>query len=527
MKSILKILFFLVLQSASKTSHASRTVPPEKVNTDTSFTNLHLTKNAVDAFIKDKVVGAVAGENIRQFYQSRNFQYAWLTEEGLAEQTQTLWGLYKQYQGFSSDSSLYDANLDQQLEGLSSGEESLDLNGQQRLELRLTAFFLRFLKYAYAGKVNPEKLQWHIPKKKLKPVDLLEELMSVDDQNLDEWLPASTGYIAMKEKLIKLQQLRSSDWPVISLDDPGVLKPGDTALVVKRLKQRLSLLGDLPLTDTNAIYDHDFKSAVQSFQRRHGLVVDGIVGPNVMEAINIPIETKLKTILINMERMRWMPFKPAGKRVLVNIPEFRLHFYDGSQEVLSMDVVVGKAATRTVIFSDQIRYVVFSPYWNLPRSIVRNEVLPGMARDAGYLDRHRMEITGRRNGLPVVRQRPGAGNALGRVKFIFPNKYSIYLHDTPAKQLFDRNTRAFSHGCIRVGAPSALADKLLENMPDWTSGKIAAAMASDREHWVKLTDPVPVFITYLTSWVDESGKLNFRQDIYGHDAKLASHLFDQ
>ena len=190
-----------------------------------------------------------------------------------------------------------------------------------------------------------------------------------------------------------------------------------------------------------------------------------------------------------------------------------------------MKIVVGTEAHRTVIFSDELRYVVFSPYWNVPRSIVRNEILPKMNRDPGYLGRMNMERTGTEGGLPVIRQRPGGANALGKVKFLFPNPYNIYLHDSPAKSLFDQTQRAFSHGCIRVSEPFELARYLLKDQPQWTDAAIRKAMNRGSEKWVTLEKKVPVFIYYLTAWVDEAGRVQFRDDIYGHDARMAAHLF--
>jgi murein L,D-transpeptidase YcbB/YkuD len=194
-------------------------------------------------------------------------------------------------------------------------------------------------------------------------------------------------------------------------------------------------------------------------------------------------------------------------------------------EALTIKIVVGRAANHTVIFSDQLKYIVFSPYWNVPRSITRNEILPAMKRSKNYLERNNMEITGYSDGIPVIRQKPGRGNALGRVKFIFPNSYNIYFHDTPAKSLFESQSRAFSHGCIRLQKPSELAEFLLRDDPAWTKKRIDDAMSRKSELWVTLREPIPVYIAYFTSWVDETGNLNFRDDIYGHDSRMAQHLF--
>lgn len=491
----------------------------------TEVTGLHTSEISIENFIKLEQIAGKTADQVSQFYKNRDYQYAWINEDGLAEYTQVFWNLYEQYERYSGDTTLNDLKLQEQMELLLSEQPgALLMENLEILEFRFTNFFITFLKRAYTGRVDPEKLQWHIPKKKLNVVELLDELTSADKLNLDDWLPVSARYTAMKERVLQFKALQQSDWREISLDTIKILKFGDTAQVIKDIKHRLAIIGDLVVEDTTSVYNEQFTSAVISFQRRHGLTEDGVIGPNFMETINIPLQTKIKQMLINMERMRWMPEQEAGKRVVVNIPEFRLHVYQGNEDVLSMDVVVGKAANKTVIFSDRIKHVVFSPYWNLPQSIVRNEVLPGLKQDPAYLDRHRMEVTGERNGLPIVRQKPGPENALGRVKFIFPNKYIIYLHDTPAKQLFQRTTRAFSHGCIRLANPSALAANLLVNKPEWSPEKIKEAMVADKELWVNIEQPVPVYITYFTSWVDTSGKLNFRKDIYGHDERLASHL---
>ena len=186
---------------------------------------------------------------------------------------------------------------------------------------------------------------------------------------------------------------------------------------------------------------------------------------------------------------------------------------------------MGKAASSSVIFSDELEIIAFSPYWNVPYSIVKNEILPAMNRNSNYLASQNMEIVSNEGELPTIRQKPGAKNALGRVKFLFPNSFNIYFHDTPSKSLFEKDKRAFSHGCIRLKEPEKMANYVLRNQPEWTPEKIAEAMNSGDEKFVKVKDPIPVIITYYTAWVDEYGKLNFREDIYGHDKKLASKMF--
>jgi murein L,D-transpeptidase YcbB/YkuD len=194
---------------------------------------------------------------------------------------------------------------------------------------------------------------------------------------------------------------------------------------------------------------------------------------------------------------------------------------------LQMRIVVGKAANNTIIFSDQLKYIVFSPYWNVPESIVRNEIMPAIKKNKDYLQTHNMEITGHTNGLPVIRQKPGNANALGKVKFLFPNRFNIYFHDTPARDLFERHERAFSHGCIRLQKPFELAKLLLTPSSQWNDKTIREAMNRRTEKWVTLQKSIPVYIVYFTSWVDENGVLHFAKDIYGHDKEMAGHLFKE
>jgi murein L,D-transpeptidase YcbB/YkuD len=208
----------------------------------------------------------------------------------------------------------------------------------------------------------------------------------------------------------------------------------------------------------------------------------------------------------------------------VNIPEFKLHVYHADSLLWSCNVVVGKDVHKTVVFSGEVKYVVFSPYWNVPTSIVKNEIMPAMARNSNYISRNNMEITGYHGNVPIVRQKPGPTNSLGLVKFLFPNSHSIYLHDSPAKSLFDQSSRAFSHGCIRVQEPLKLAEFLLKDEPEWDENSITQAMNRGVERTVTLKKEVPVFITYFTAFVDRAGKINFRKDIYDRDERLADMI---
>ncbi len=286
------------------------------------------------------------------------------------------------------------------------------------------------------------------------------------------------------------------------------------------------MTGDLPGADTSQVFNDSLVMAVKNFQLRHGYTPDGIVGATMLKEMNVPAKKRLQQLLINMERMRWMPNEPTSDNlIVVNIPEYVLHMYEGKKKVWDMNVVVGKEGHNTTMFTGDLNQVVFSPHWNVPESIVEKEILPKMASNPGYLESQNMEIVKDDGSLPTIRQKPGGDNALGQVKFLFPNSFDIYFHDTPSKSLFSKDKRAYSHGCIRLSDPTKMAEYLLRNQPEWTSERIFSAMNAEEEKFVKVKKPVPVFITYYTAWVDDNGLLNFRDDIYGHDEKLIKKMF--
>ncbi|WP_240315413.1 L,D-transpeptidase family protein [Mucilaginibacter pineti] len=300
------------------------------------------------------------------------------------------------------------------------------------------------------------------------------------------------------------------------------LKPGDSAPVVTLIKARLYKLEDYHGDTLNNHYDTILQNAVKQFQFRHGLPVNGLPDKATLAELNIPLKSRISQILVNMERSRWLPVTLSSVYLAVNIPEFKLHVYHADSLLWSCSAVVGQTMHQTTVFYGEIKYVVFSPYWNIPPSIVRNEILPGIKNDPNYIAKHDMEITGYLDGLPVVRQKPGPMNSLGLVKFMFPNSYNIYLHDTPSKSLFGETSRAFSHGCIRIAEPVRLANFLLKEDKEWNPEKIAAAMHAGKERYATLAQKVPVFIAYFTAFTDRDNRLNFRKDIYNLDGELAA-----
>ncbi len=495
----------------------------------TSFSKLFFDSAKLEEFIKTQKAGDNSAEQLRNFYKRRNYQFAWFTEDGIAEHTRSFWNLHNNYINNFGDTSLKYKAVHQHIDHLMNEETSINIATERMLqtELELTKHFFEYSINAYFGKVDPNELQWYIPRKKLNAVVLLDSFIAHDGKNLQDWEPVNVFYKRLKKELIHYNDIeKAGGWKVIAPDKFKKYNPCDSSLVIKQVKQRLQTSDDNKSIDTTEYYTNGLSSVIKSMQKSFGFKQDGVITADLIKELNVSVKDRIKKLLINLERMRWVPPQPEGNFIIVNIPEFRLHVFEGAKKLFSINVVVGKAAHNTVIFTGELKNVVFSPYWNVPPSIVRNEILPAIRRNGNYLTKMNMEQTGYSKGLPVIRQKPGGANALGRVKFIFPNSHNIYFHDTPSKSLFNEDNRAFSHGCIRLAEPEKLATFLLRNQPEWTTQKMNEAMSASIEKWVTLKEPLPVFITYFTAWVDSEGLLNFRDDIYGHDKKLAKHLFE-
>lgn len=336
--------------------------------------------------------------------------------------------------------------------------------------------------------------------------------------------PGHAQYEKLQTALERLYEVqKEGGWPKIVAAQKFYLK-GQNAPAIKQIKERLRMSGDFNSKDTSNIFTEELVTAIQKVQHRFGYKQNGVVDALLIKQLNIPVEQRIQQVLLNMQRFKSNSAASNGTILIVNIPEYKLHVYEGAEHVFDMDIVVGSEKNQTITFNDEMTNIVFSPYWNVPPSIVANEMLPAMKRNKNYLRNNGYEITGYENGLPVIRQKPGSNNSLGQVKFVFPNEYGIYLHDTPAKGLFDYPKRTFSHGCIRLAEPEKLAAYLLRNVPGWTNEKIKKAMNSGKEQWVKLPIPVSVSLCYYTAWIDNEGLLQLRQDIYGLDKKSANNV---
>ncbi|MBC7933822.1 MAG: L,D-transpeptidase family protein [Rhizobacter sp.] len=464
---------------------------------------------------------------VQQFYLKRGYKFAWVTEMGLTS------GAFSFYQQMKSDSrdfadeSLNNVKLDSLFDDLFQNEQTFFTNKSraEMLELLLTSSFFKYAVKMYGGITKESKdLEWYIPRNKKNYIALLDSLVAWNPgEHLEE--PVNEYYSRLREQLKIFRAIgKNGGLPVVPTSKTlRSLGTRDSSLIIA--KQYLSLTGDLTTNDYTILFDDSLANAVQHYQKRMGLAVTGNINPATVMEMNKSIDMRIRQIMINMERLRWAPVTMEKDYLLVNIPEFKLHVFENNEPVWVTNVVVGKAVRQTSIFRDEVSQIVLNPYWNIPPSITRNEILPHIRNNSNYLKNNNMEIV---SGNPlVVRQKPGSGNALGRVKFLFPNNYNIYLHDTPSKYLFSETNRAFSHGCIRVQDPFWLAQYLLRKDSLWTAGKIAEIVTAGASFSIKIDPVVPVYIVYFTAWVDSKGQINFRNDVYDLDKKLALEIFEK
>jgi len=374
------------------------------------------------------------------------------------------------------------------------------------------------------------------------------------DVALQNAVPGNAPYRALRRALSTYQAiarkggaLNGSDGLDAPIPGGPSINPGNRDDRVPLIRDRLNRLGDLiaePSGDGGDLYDTILAQSVTRFQKRHGLEPDGVVGKNTLAELNISVAARIDQITVNMERWRWLPGDLGNDYILVNIAGFRLQVFELGVPSMEMAVVVGRPFRRTPVFSASMSYLEFSPTWTVPPTILKEDIIPGMRkdpelltkkgirifsswnRDARIIDPASIDWQAPKSQLVSYRyvQPPGPKNALGRVKFMFPNQYSVYLHDTPDKNLFDRASRAYSSGCIRVERPAALAALLLADQPQWTEAEIAKAMNLDEPVKVPLSAPIPIYITYATAWIGEGGTIEFRPDIYGRDASLQDAL---
>ncbi|MEJ7625254.1 MAG: L,D-transpeptidase family protein [Ferruginibacter sp.] len=494
-----------------------------------AYNNLFLDSNAmVEYFSKNNVSDAIS-RRMRSFYNARNYQYAWFSGDGLTEQARGFWNMHNYQTTYGNDTSLRDKGLQKYMDYLIAEEELTVTNTNKNIlntEFKLTEHYILYaLNNIEDGFIKRKEMERFIPRKKENAFLLADSLLTKKHKDNKYYEDVNETYKSLKQQLgVYYTIVKKGGWPVITANAKQ-LKKGTSSPYVLDIKKRLQATGDMPAGDTSQVFTDSLSNGIASFQKRHGYTPTGVITDQIIKDMNVPAEKRLQQILINMGRMQWMINEPKGQMIVVNIPEFILHVKNGKQKVFDMNVVVGKEGHNTMMFTGNLNQVVFSPYWNVPSSIVQKEIMPAINRNANYLENNNMEIVGNDGSLPVVRQLPGPKNSLGKVKFLFPNSFNIYFHDTPAKSLFEKDKRAYSHGCIRLSDPTKMANYLLQDDAQWGPEAIDAAMNSGTEKFVKLKKAIPVLITYYTAWVDDEGLLHFADDIYGHDKKVIEKMF--
>jgi L,D-transpeptidase YcbB len=419
------------------------------------------------------------------------------------------------------------------------------------LDLRLTRAFLDYEADLLAGRLDPQAVDngWYIKARRAAIDSTLRSALSkeVFDDMVSPLRPRQKEYQELLQKLAEYREIQAKGgWGTIA--EVSRLQWGDEGPWVDVLRHRLQATGDLGKVGGKPIYDDEVAKAVARFQERHGIPADGSVDPKTLAALNVPVETRIRIIELNLERYRWLPSDFGKRYILVNIPDYTLHAYDDGKERLTMRVIVGEEYSHaTPVFADSMTYIVFRPQWNVPRRILVDSVIPNVRKNIHYLAQHSYEVVDiARNEviadpsainwskldlskLPFrVRQKAGSSNELGTVKFMFPNQFSIYLHATPADSLFEKPTRTATHGCVRVEDPVKLAGYVLDKEKGWGHQEILEAIAADPTKdiaptSVYLKHPVPVYLVYLTAFVRD-GVLHFRDDPYGKDHRAMARM---
>ena len=417
------------------------------------------------------------------------------------------------------------------------------------LDLLLTDAFMLFGSHLLAGRVNPETIHtdWIVGNLSVDLIDILQSALGSNQvgQALRDLRPSHPGYTRLKQFLVHYREkAKNGNASPLSLETS--LRKGDSGISVRRLYERLNVLGDIEPSTIAAIdiFDEVIERAVQKFQKRHGLKSDGIVGQRTLAMLNTPIQQRVRQIELNMERWRWFPRDLGRRYILVNVANFTLRVVENHQNILRTRVVVGRPFRRTPVFSSNMTYMVVNPFWNIPTSIAIKDILPKVKQETSYLSQQGIKIfeNWRKGALELspetidwsliepknfsfkLRQDPGHRNALGRIKFMFPNKFAVYLHDTPKRSLFEETVRDFSSGCIRIERPMDVASYLLTGDPQWTKEKLLKIIEAGERQTIKLKRPITVHLQYWTAWVDDNNVLHFRDDIYDRDKPLARAL---
>ena len=527
---VITIVFFLFgfLFVSAKTHKSNKlsinaieTIQKRNIATDVK---IQINDASLNAFFKKYPNLKNYKSEVTLLYKNRKYKSIWYDKKGLIEFANVLYSKVNQLKEEGLNSSLaYKTEMGEIFNG-----ESKKSISKTDTELLLSTMYVYYAKRVYHGidvKLSDE-IGWFIPRKNISLEKLLDTLL-VDPNRLNQnEKQLFKQYYKLRDVLKTYRQIeQEDDWKTIPTDSVyRVYKPDDTAKVIGQIRHRLYLMGDLKQDSKSNFYDEDLMVGVMNFKKRNAFYPNYLIEPKHIFRLNIPIEQYIKTIIVNMERCRWIDpqMSKASEYIIVNIPAFKLLYKKNGVTEMETDVIVGKNMTETVVFSSNISQIVFSPYWNIPQSIVANELEFAISKDKNYLAENNMEII---NGR--YRQKPGPTNPMGLVKFLFPNSNDIYLHDTPNKGMFHFEYKAYSHGCLNLNRAQELAELTLKDDPNWTKESIDQAMSGEKEIVYNLKNTIPIHIGYFTAWVNDAGQVNFYNDIYQRDQRLYELLFSE
>jgi murein L,D-transpeptidase YcbB/YkuD len=489
-----------------------------------NLTTIYINDAVISVFFKKYPKLKTYRVDVSALYKARKYKPIWYNNKNLIAFANLLYYKVNHLEEEGLESSFANTvEVDEIFRG-----ENLKNISQTETEIMLTTLYVFYAGNVYYG-IDSKKIEengWFIPRKNLSYKNLLDsllvypELLKINEKQLFR------QYYKLRDILKKYRKIKESgDWILItseSLDKE--FKPNDSATTIGQIRHHLTIIGDLKQDSKSNLYDEELMSGILNYKRRNGYNLDYIIAPNHIQNMNIPIEQYIKTIMVNMERCRWIDpeLANANEYIIVNIPAYKLLFKRDGINALESKLFVGKNSTETPVFSSTMTQIIFSPYWNIPQSILDYEIKYRIEQDKNYLAKHNMEWN---NGK--VRQKPGVNNSLGLVKFIFPNSNDIYLHDTPSKSIFQREYRAFSHGCINLEKAKELAAVILEDDSDWPLERINEAMRGEKETVCILKKKIPIHIGYFTAWVTDSGEISFYKDIYSRDDCLIELLFSE
>ncbi len=527
---------------------------PEQLNTQTDAVLAAVQDQLAQPF-KKKSKYETAEHGALVAYYAESGKMLWVDENGLLPKAR----LVIKELTRAADYGLNPGDYDLPEEIVLSSSDTTPTARLAEFELKMSHAALAYARHARGGRKAPQEIRYSLDPTLDLPVpsEMMERMAVLDDPApyLRDFNPKHPQFEALRQVLLKMRGGPTTEEKRIVIPKGPTLRPGVTheqiVLLRKRLKVPVPMKDGVPLFKAG-VYGSELEMAVKAFQKKRGLSAEGLVGPQTRRALNGGKAPKyrMKTILANMERWRWIPNNLDKLNVRVNIPEFRYRVYDGEEVVTDARVIVGRPRNQTPVFSDSMKFLVFKPYWNVPNGIKRDKIIPLIQQDRGggwfrsssrprVLEQQNMFVSYKGKNIDASKvnwnkvnisqyrfyQMPGPNNAMGAVKFKFPNKHVVYLHDTPTRNLFDKTVRAYSYGCVRVRNPRKLAEILLTRVnPGWTAGRVAAAFKGKPNQRVNLKTPVPVNITYFTARVEKSGKVTYFADIYGHDARMAKAL---